>query len=74
MIKGNGKFFVNGITLTDYFVDKHHVLSCVHSLKKYNKLLDYNVWALVQNGGNSGQSEAIKVINFNLFRLLFLED
>ncbi|KAJ1508908.1 37S ribosomal protein S9, mitochondrial [Coelomomyces lativittatus] len=53
-----GEFMVNGNPLSDYFTLKSR-LTAVFPLQLAQAFGKYNIWAVVEGGGPSGQSEAI---------------
>ncbi|KAI9882300.1 MAG: 37S ribosomal protein S9, mitochondrial [Watsoniomyces obsoletus] len=59
LVEGEGEVLVNGKTLTAAFGRVHDRESAVWALKATDRLDKYNVWALVQGGGTTGQAEAL---------------
>ncbi|KAF2216360.1 hypothetical protein CERZMDRAFT_33560 [Cercospora zeae-maydis SCOH1-5] len=59
VVEGEGKVFINGKPLTDYFGRLHDRESAVWALKATQRMDKYNVWALAQGGGTTGQADAI---------------
>ncbi|TAQ90409.1 hypothetical protein B7494_g1268 [Chlorociboria aeruginascens] len=59
VVEGTGEVLVNGKTLADTFGRIHDRESAVWALKATERLDKYNVWALVQGGGTTGQAEAL---------------
>ncbi len=59
LVEGEGEVLVNGKTLTSAFGRVHDRESAVWALKATDRLDKYNVWALVQGGGTTGQAEAL---------------
>lgn len=59
VVEGTGEVFVNGKPLSDAFGRLHDRESAVWALKTTERLDKYNVWALVQGGGTTGQAEAM---------------
>ena len=59
LVEGDGKVLVNGKSLTEAFCRVHDRESVVWALKATERLDKYNVWALVQGGGTTGQAEAL---------------
>lgn len=52
---------MNGVPLHVYFDQKKDKINVIKSLVMANLLSKYNVWAVVDQGGKSAQSEAISV-------------
>lgn len=59
VIEGDGEALVNGRSLSQFFGRLHHRESAVWALKATQRLDKYNVFALVQGGGLTGQAEAM---------------
>lgn len=59
VVEGTGEVFVNGKPLSEAFGRLHDRESAVWALKSTERLDKYNVWALVQGGGTTGQAEAM---------------
>lgn len=59
VVEGNGEVLVNGKTLSNAFARIHDRESAVWPLKATDRLDKYNVWALVEGGGTTGQAEAM---------------
>ncbi|GIZ46509.1 hypothetical protein CKM354_000963500 [Cercospora kikuchii] len=59
VVEGEGKVLINGRALTDYFGRLHDRETAVWALKATQRLDKYNVWALAQGGGTTGQADAI---------------
>ncbi|KAF2008929.1 40S ribosomal protein S9, mitochondrial precursor [Aaosphaeria arxii CBS 175.79] len=59
VIEGEGEVLVNGKSLTEFFGRLHDRESAVWALKATQRLDKYNVFALVNGGGVTGQAEAI---------------
>lgn len=59
LVEGEGEVLVNGKSLTQFFGRLHHRESAVWALKATQRLDKYNVFALVQGGGVTGQAEAM---------------
>ncbi|KFY07011.1 hypothetical protein V492_07521 [Pseudogymnoascus sp. VKM F-4246] len=59
VVEGNGEVLVNGKTLVDAFSRVHDRESAIWALKATERLDKYNVWALVEGGGTTGQAEAL---------------
>jgi len=57
--KGNGKIFVNGKTMVNYFKRPVHQLIVTRPLEITNVLNNYDVKCSVKGGGLSGQAGAI---------------
>ncbi|KAJ3210558.1 37S ribosomal protein S9, mitochondrial, partial [Clydaea vesicula] len=61
MIKGEGKIYINGMKLDEYFASYKDRENCIKTLIDCKLLGQYNIWCLVKGGGKTGQSDAIKV-------------
>ncbi|KAF2197155.1 hypothetical protein GQ43DRAFT_444487 [Delitschia confertaspora ATCC 74209] len=59
VVEGEGEVLVNGKNLSQFFGRLHDRESAVWALKATERLDKYNVWALVQGGGVTGQAEAL---------------
>jgi small subunit ribosomal protein S9 len=59
LVKGEGEVLINDRILTDVFPRLHDRESALWPLKITNRMDQYNIWALVNGGGRSGQAEAI---------------
>ncbi|KOS19036.1 37S ribosomal protein S9 [Escovopsis weberi] len=59
VVEGNGEVLVNGKTLCEAFGRVHDRESAVWALTATERLDKYNVWALVEGGGTTGQAEAL---------------
>ena len=59
VVEGTGEVLVNGKTLADKFSRIHDRESAIWALKCTDRIDKYNVWALVEGGGTTGQAEAI---------------
>jgi small subunit ribosomal protein S9 len=59
LVEGEGEVLVNGKSLSQFFGRLHHRESAVWALKATHRLDKYNVFALVQGGGLTGQAEAM---------------
>jgi small subunit ribosomal protein S9 len=59
LVEGEGEALVNGKSLSQFFGRLHHRESAVWGLKATNRLDKYNLFALVQGGGLTGQAEAL---------------
>lgn len=59
LVEGEGEVLVNGQSLSQFFGRLHHRESAVWALKATQRLDKYNVFALVQGGGLTGQAEAM---------------
>ena len=57
--KGDGKIFVNGIKMNDYFKRPVHQIIVTRPLEISNVLDSYDVKCSVKGGGLSGQAGAI---------------
>ena len=61
VVEGEGKVLINGKPLTDYFGRLHDRETAVWALKATQRMDKYNVWALAQGGGTTGQADAIQL-------------
>lgn len=59
VVEGNGEVLVNGKSLVDAFAMVHDRESAIWALKATERIDKYNVWALVEGGGTTGQAEAL---------------
>lgn len=59
VVEGTGEVLVNGKTLSEAFGRVHDRESAIWALKATERIDKYNVWALVQGGGTTGQAEAL---------------
>ncbi|OBT65953.1 hypothetical protein VE03_03205 [Pseudogymnoascus sp. 23342-1-I1] len=59
LVEGNGEVLVNGKTLVEAFSRVHDRESAIWALKATERIDKYNVWALVEGGGTTGQAEAV---------------
>lgn len=59
LVEGEGEVLVNGKSISQFFGRLHHRESAVWALKATQRLDKYNVFALVQGGGVTGQAEAM---------------
>ena len=59
LVEGEGEVLVNGKSLTSAFPRIHDRESALWALKATGRIDKYNVWALVQGGGLTGQAESI---------------
>lgn len=59
VVEGTGEMLVNGKPLSEAFGRVHDRESALWALKATGRLDKYNVWALVEGGGTTGQAEAI---------------
>ncbi|KAI8633150.1 40S ribosomal protein S9 [Xylariaceae sp. FL1651] len=59
LVEGTGEVLINGKTLNDAFGRVHDRESALWGLKSTDRLDKYNVWALVEGGGTTGQAEAL---------------
>jgi small subunit ribosomal protein S9 len=59
LVEGEGEALVNGKSLSQFFGRLHHRESAVWGLKATHRLDKYNLFALVQGGGLTGQAEAL---------------
>ncbi|KAI7851696.1 ribosomal protein S5 domain 2-type protein [Circinella umbellata] len=61
VVEGDGQVLINGVSINDYFqrpVDRDEVNLPLEAIESKDK---YNVWALVNGGGSTGQAQAIKL-------------
>ncbi|PNY24261.1 37S ribosomal protein S9, mitochondrial [Tolypocladium capitatum] len=59
VVEGTGEILVNGKPLSEAFGRVHDRESAVWALTATERLDKYNVWALVEGGGTTGQAEAL---------------
>lgn len=59
LVEGTGEVLVNGKTMNDAFGRVHDRESALWGLKIMDRMDKYNVWALVEGGGTTGQAEAL---------------
>lgn len=59
VVEGVGEVLVNGKSLADAFGRVHDRESAVWALKATARTDKYNVWAIVEGGGTTGQAEAL---------------
>ena len=59
VVEGTGEVLINGKPLTEAFGRIHDRESAVWALFATNRMDKYNVWALVEGGGPTGQAEAM---------------
>lgn len=59
VVEGTGEVLINGKPLTEAFGRIHDRESAVWALFATNRMDKYNVWALVDGGGPTGQAEAM---------------
>ncbi|POS75298.1 40S ribosomal protein S9 [Diaporthe helianthi] len=59
LVEGNGEVLINGKSLADTFGRVHDRESAMWPLKAAQRVDKYNVWALVDGGGTTGQAEAL---------------
>jgi len=59
LVEGDGEVMINGRTLTQMFGRLHDRESAIWALKATDRVDKYNVFALVQGGGVTGQAEAL---------------
>jgi small subunit ribosomal protein S9 len=59
LIEGTGEVLVNGKSLAEAFGRIHDRESAIWALKATDRIDKYNVWALVEGGGTTGQAEAL---------------
>ncbi|KAG0175653.1 37S ribosomal protein S9, mitochondrial [Apophysomyces sp. BC1034] len=61
VVEGEGKILVNGVELSSYFQRPSDCDQVTLPLTATENLENYNVWAVVNGGGSSGQSQAVKL-------------
>jgi len=59
LVEGEGEVLINGKSLTQFFGRVHDRESAVWALKATERVDKYNVFALVNGGGVTGQAEAL---------------
>ncbi|KAH7152463.1 ribosomal protein S5 domain 2-type protein [Dactylonectria estremocensis] len=59
VVEGTGEVLINGKTLSQAFGRVHDRESAIWALQATQRLDKYNVWALVEGGGTTGQAEAL---------------
>lgn len=59
IVEGTGEVLINGKPLTEAFGRVHDRESAVWGLKLTDRIDKYNIWALVEGGGTTGQAEAL---------------
>jgi small subunit ribosomal protein S9 len=59
IVKGEGDMLVNGKSLSQYFSRIHQRESAIYALSVTERVGNYNVFGVVQGGGNTGQAEAL---------------
>lgn len=59
VVEGTGEMLVNGKTLSNAFGRVHDRVSATWALRATDRMDKYNVWALVEGGGTTGQAEAV---------------
>lgn len=59
VVEGTGEVQINGKSLAEAFGRVHDRESALWALKVSERLDKYNVWALVEGGGTTGQAEAL---------------
>ncbi|ESZ99427.1 putative 40S ribosomal protein S9, mitochondrial [Sclerotinia borealis F-4128] len=59
LVEGTGEVLVNGKTLAEAFGRHHDRESVIWALKSTDRIDKYNLWALVNGGGTTGQAEAL---------------
>lgn len=59
IVEGTGEILVNGKPLNEMFGRVHDRESATWALTSTQRLDKYNVWALVEGGGTTGQAEAL---------------
>lgn len=59
VVEGTGEVLVNGKSLSEMFGRVHDRESAVWALTVTQRLDKYNVWALTEGGGTTGQAEAM---------------
>lgn len=59
VVEGTGEVQINGKSLAEMFGRVHDRESAVWALKATARIDKYNVWALVEGGGTTGQAEAL---------------
>jgi len=59
LVEGTGEVLVNGKTLAEAFGRIHDRESVIWPLKATQRIDKYNVWAMANGGGTTGQAEAL---------------
>ncbi|KAI9003169.1 mitochondrial ribosomal protein subunit S9, partial [Gaertneriomyces semiglobifer] len=59
IVEGSGSLYVNGVPMADYFAEEVDREAVVKPLELARCVGNYNVWAVVQGGGLSGQAGAV---------------
>lgn len=59
VVEGTGEILINGKPLNEAFGRVHDRESAVWALTCTGRMQKYNVWALVEGGGTTGQAEAL---------------
>jgi len=59
LVEGTGEVLVNGKSIVQAFPRLHDRESALWALKATQRMDKYNVWALVEGGGVTGQAESI---------------
>lgn len=59
VVEGTGEVLINGKSLADAFGRVHDRESAIFALRSTERMDKYNVWALVEGGGTTGQAEAL---------------
>jgi small subunit ribosomal protein S9 len=59
VVEGTGEVLINGKSLAEAFGRVHDRESAIWALKATERIDKYNVWALVEGGGTTGQAEAL---------------
>ena len=61
MMQGTGKITVNGRSFNDFFTRESHRLIIMQPLELVKMPAQYDIFALVDGGGSSGQAGAVKL-------------
>lgn len=66
LVPGTGEFKVNGVPLVDYFPRPRDIYEIATPLKVTDQFGKFNVWALVQSGGHTGNfiCASLNYLNF----------
>jgi small subunit ribosomal protein S9 len=59
LVEGEGEVLINGKSLTQFFGRVHDRESAIWALKATERTDKYNIFALVEGGGTTGQAEAL---------------
>ena len=59
LVEGTGEVLINGKSIVQAFPRLHDRESALWALKATQRMDKYNVWALVEGGGVTGQAESI---------------